>query len=93
MDDFKDASNLKCNQTGEKGRVVHLSNLCTEIIEVTHDDMTAVCNLGSVNLSNHVADGRFDFARLGETVDVAVRQVDRVIDRTWYPIDKAGAAT
>ena len=36
--------------------------------------MTAVCNLGSVNLSNHVADGRFDFARLGETVDVAVRQ-------------------
>jgi ribonucleoside-diphosphate reductase alpha chain len=87
---FKDASNLKCNQTGEKGRVVHLSNLCTEIIEITHDDMTAVCNLGSVNLSNHVADGRFDFARLGETVDVAVRQLDRVIDRTWYPIDKAG---
>ena len=87
---FKDASNLKCNQTGERGRVVHLSNLCTEIIEVTHDDMTAVCNLGSVNLSNHVADGRFDFARLGETVDVAVRQLDRVIDRTWYPIDKAG---
>ena len=37
-----------------------------------------------------MADGRFDFARLGETVDVAVRQLDRVIDRTWYPIDKAG---
>ena len=49
---FKDASNLKCNQTGKKGRVVHLSNLCTEIIEVTDDDMTAVCNLGSINLSH-----------------------------------------
>lgn len=87
---FKDASNLKCNQTGEKGRVVHLSNLCTEIIEVTDDDMTAVCNLGSINLSNHLKDGRFDFERLGETVEVAVRQLDRVIDRTWYPIEKAG---
>jgi ribonucleoside-diphosphate reductase alpha chain len=87
---FKDASNLKCNQVGENGRVVHLSNLCTEIIEVTSDDMTAVCNLGSVNLSEHVIDGAVDFAKLASTVKSAVWQLDRVIDRTWYPVDKAG---
>jgi ribonucleoside-diphosphate reductase alpha chain len=88
---FKDASNLKCNQVGENGRVVHLSNLCTEIIEVTSDDMTAVCNLGSINLSEHVVDGAVDFAKLATTVKTAVWQLDRVIDRTWYPVEKAGA--
>ncbi|MGH3400233.1 MAG: ribonucleoside-diphosphate reductase subunit alpha, partial [Streptosporangiaceae bacterium] len=52
---FKDASNAKCNQAGAAGAVVHLSNLCTEIIEVTSDAETAVCNLGSVNLARHLA--------------------------------------
>ena len=59
---FKDAANAKCNQTGpgpggdanSRDRVVHLSNLCTEIIEVTSQDETAVCNLGSVNLGSFV---------------------------------------
>ena len=51
---FKDASNLRCNQTGQKNRTVHLSNLCTEIIEVTNSDEIAVCNLGSVNLGAFV---------------------------------------
>ena len=51
---FKDASNLRCNQTGQEGRTVHLSNLCTEIIEVTSAEETAVCNLGSVNLGAFV---------------------------------------
>ena len=54
---FKDTANRTCNQTAEPGNVVHLSNLCTEILEVTSDAETAVCNLGSVNLGAHVSDG------------------------------------
>jgi ribonucleoside-diphosphate reductase alpha chain len=50
---FKDKSNAACNQTAEPGRVVHLSNLCTEILEVTSGDEVAVCNLGSINLARH----------------------------------------
>ena len=84
---FKDASNLKSNQTGEPGNTIHLSNLCTEILEVTSDRETAVCNLGSVNLGNHVtADGQFDFEKLAQTVKVAVKYLDRVIDINFYPI-------
>ncbi|WP_231120511.1 ribonucleoside-diphosphate reductase subunit alpha [Cognatilysobacter tabacisoli] len=101
---FKDKSNRSCNQTLRDGNVVHLSNLCTEILEVTSQDETAVCNLGSINLSHHVelfADGpvhgdagrasigRFDFDRLAETVRLAVRQLDRVIDLNYYPIETA----
>ena len=48
---FKDAANRTANQTAEPGQVVHSSNLCTEILEVTDDGETAVCNLGSVNLA------------------------------------------
>ncbi|MBL8600565.1 MAG: ribonucleoside-diphosphate reductase subunit alpha [Myxococcales bacterium] len=84
---FKDKSNLACNQTAEPGRTVHLSNLCTEIIEVTQHDETAVCNLGSINLARHVTDGRVDFDKLRRTVKIAVAQLDRVIDRNFYPID------
>ena len=86
---FKDASNTKCNQTGEPGRVVHLSNLCTEIIEVTDQDETAVCNLGSVNLGSLVVDGAFDFDHLGEVVRIAVPYLDRVIDINYYPTPEA----
>ena len=86
---FKDASNTKCNQTGEPGRVVHLSNLCTEIIEVTDQEETAVCNLGSVNLGALVRDGGFDFDRLGEVVRTAVPFLDRVIDINYYPTPEA----
>ena len=85
---FKDASNRTCNQVGP-GRTVHLSNLCTEILEVTSADETAVCNLGSINLAQHVGDDGFDFDRLAETVQVAVRQLDRVIDLNFYPIESA----
>ncbi len=90
---FKDASNRTCNQVGP-GRTVHLSNLCTEILEVTSAEETAVCNLGSINLARHVAvDERgaphFDFEKLAETVRVAVRQLDRVIDLNFYPIESA----
>ena len=94
---FKDATNLKCNQTGKAGNVVHLSNLCTEITEVSSKNETAVCNLGSINLARHVAldtDGTpcFDFKKLGETVRVAVPMLDRVIDINYYPIAQAGSS-
>ena len=87
---FKDASNAKCNQTGASAaNVVHLSNLCTEIIEVTSNAETAVCNLGSINLARHVADGKFDFSKLADTVRRAVPFLDRVIDINYYPTDAA----
>jgi ribonucleoside-diphosphate reductase alpha chain len=94
---FKDACNAKCNQTAGSGNVVHLSNLCTEITEVTSDEHTAVCNLGSVNLARHLAAGpdgavTVDWARLRDTVRVAVRFLDRVIDLTFYPSEEAGAS-
>jgi len=89
---FKDACNRACNQTASSDNVVHLSNLCTEIIEVTRNGETAVCNLGSINLAQH-HDGRvFDFEKLAHTVQVAVRQLDRVIDLNFYPIDTARAS-
>lgn len=86
---FKDASNVKSNQTGEPQNVIHLSNLCTEILEVTSNDETAVCNLGSVNLGRHVVNGEFDFDKLARTVRAAVKYLDRVIDINFYPIDTA----
>jgi ribonucleoside-diphosphate reductase alpha chain len=94
---FKDACNEKCNQTGSSGRVVHLSNLCTEITEVTSDDETAVCNLGSVNLARHLATGpggvpEVDWRKLRETVRTAVPFLDRVIDLTYYPSEQAAAS-
>ena len=94
---FKDASNQKCNQTGAPGQTVHLSNLCTEIIEVTSKDETAVCNLGSINLGRLVREDdsgakRFDFARLGEIVRTAVKFLDRVIDINYYPTPTAAAS-
>ena len=89
---FKDASNTKCNQTGTEGRVVHLSNLCTEILEVTDQSETAVCNLGSVNLGALVADGVFDFQRLAEVVRLAVPFLDRVVDINYYPTEEASTS-
>jgi ribonucleoside-diphosphate reductase alpha chain len=61
---FKDACNKKSNQTGRPENVIHLSNLCTEIVEVTSDDETAVCNLGSINAARYIKDGAFDFEKL-----------------------------
>jgi len=89
---FKDKSNRACNQTGQPGAVVHLSNLCTEIIEVSAHGETAVCNLGSVNLARHVTGANFDFEKLAHTVEVAVRQLDSVIDLNYYPIATARAS-
>ncbi|HMH67982.1 MAG TPA: ribonucleoside-diphosphate reductase subunit alpha [Pinirhizobacter sp.] len=89
---FKDRSNATSNQTADPKNVIHLSNLCTEILEVTSQDETAVCNLGSINLSRHVVDGAFDYGKLASTVRTAVRQLDRVIDLNFYPIATAKTA-
>ena len=89
---FKDACNRACNQTAKANNAVHLSNLCTEIVEVTRDGETAVCNLGSINLAQHHDGVAFDFEKLSVTVQVAVRQLDRVIDLNFYPIDSARAS-
>lgn len=86
---FKDASNIKSNQTGQPQNVIHLSNLCTEILEVTSNNETAVCNLGSVNLGRHVSGSDFDFEKLARTVRAAVKYLDRVIDINFYPIPTA----
>ena len=91
---FKDRSNRACNQTATPERVVHLSNLCTEILEVTSEAETAVCNLGSINLARHLATDAagalgVDWDKLARTVRVAVRQLDRVIDLNHYPISGA----
>jgi ribonucleoside-diphosphate reductase alpha chain len=85
---FKDVSNKKSNQTGAVKEIIHLSNLCTEILEVSSEKETAVCNLGSINLMRHLIDGHFDFNKLRETVRIAVRQLNQVIDRTFYPIEE-----
>ncbi|MFJ9537945.1 ribonucleoside-diphosphate reductase subunit alpha [Streptomyces sp. NPDC101225] len=87
---FKDAANRTANQTAEPGRVVHSSNLCTEILEVTDDGETAVCNLGSVNLGAFVQGGELDWERLDRTVRTAVTFLDRVVDINFYPTEQAG---
>ncbi|MEV4336164.1 ribonucleoside-diphosphate reductase subunit alpha [Streptomyces sp. NPDC049590] len=87
---FKDAANRTANQTAEPGNVIHSSNLCTEILEVTDDGETAVCNLGSVNLGAFVRDGDIDWERLDATVRTAVTFLDRVVDINFYPTEQAG---
>ncbi len=96
---FKDASNKLCNQTGVPGpgksqNTVHLSNLCTEIIEVSSDAETAVCNLGSINLGAHLTPSRdaIDWNRLRATVRTAVVFLDRVIDINYYPSEQTAAS-
>ena len=96
---FKDAANRTCNQTRDTpgGPVVHLSNLCTEIIEVSSDDETAVCNLGSINLARHLTantDGSpaLDWEKLRATVRTAVPLLDRVVDVNFYPSVEAAAS-
>ena len=94
---FKDASNAKCNQAGLNGNVVHLSNLCTEITEVSTDAETAVCNLGSINLARHLTagpdgTGAVNWPKLRDTVRTVVPFLDRVIDLTFYPAPQAAAS-
>ncbi|WVK79577.1 ribonucleoside-diphosphate reductase subunit alpha [Dactylosporangium sp. AC04546] len=89
---FKDRANALSNQTGAPGNTIHLSNLCTEILEVNSDDETAVCNLGSINLGAHVTADGVDWERLRTTVRTAVVFLDRVIDINYYPSTQAAAS-
>jgi ribonucleoside-diphosphate reductase alpha chain len=84
---FKDPCNLRSPQ--RHAGVIHSSNLCTEITLNTSDDETAVCNLGSINLLNHVREGRLDEARLKRSVTSAMRMLDNVIDINFYTIPEA----
>lgn len=80
---YKDAANAKSNQSNLG--TIRSSNLCTEVMQYSSADETAVCNLASLVLPAYVADGRFDYARLGEVTRTVVRALDRVIDLNYYP--------
>lgn len=84
---FKDPSNIRSPQ--DHAGVVHNSNLCTEITLNTSATETAVCNLGSVNFAQHITNGAFDEAKVKETVAVAMRMLDNVIDLNFYPTVEA----
>ena len=85
---FKDACNVRSPQ--DHVGVIHSSNLCTEITLNTSKDETAVCNLGSVVLDTHIKeDGQLDLEKLKETVSIAVRALDNVIDINFYPTEAA----
>lgn len=84
---FKDACNVRSPQ--QHAGVVHSSNLCTEITLNTSDTETAVCNLGSVNLLQHVKDGGIDHDKLKKTIATAMRMLDNVIDINYYAVKKA----
>ena len=84
---FKDPSNIRSPQ--DHAGVVHSSNLCTEILLNTSADEIAVCNLGSINLLNHVTDGELDLEKLEETINTAVRMLDNVVDINFYPTPEA----
>ncbi len=85
---FKDPCNVRSPQ--DHVGVIHSSNLCTEITLNTSADETAVCNLGSVLIDNHLDDaGHIDHAKLRETIRSAVRALDNVIDINYYPTEAA----
>lgn len=84
---FKDPCNVRSPQ--DHCGVVHSSNLCTEITLNTSAEETAVCNLGSVNLKRHVLGGKLDHERISETVHIAMRMLDNVIDLNFYPTKEA----
>ena len=84
---FKDACNVRSPQ--QHVGVVHSSNLCTEITLNTSDTEIAVCNLGSVNLAQHLLDGQIDQTKLKRTTATAMRMLDNVIDINYYAVKKA----
>ncbi|MEW6592017.1 MAG: ribonucleoside-diphosphate reductase subunit alpha, partial [Pseudomonadota bacterium] len=84
---FKDPCNIRSPQ--QHVGVVHSSNLCTEITLNTNDQEVAVCNLGSVNLVNHLKDGVLDLDKLKATIHIAMRMLDNVVDVNYYAVGKA----
>src|SRR5690554_982871 len=84
---FKDACNVRSPQ--QHVGTIHSSNLCTEITLNTSKDEIAVCNLGSVNLVNHVTEEGLDTIKLQRTIRTAVRMLDNVIDINYYSVPQA----
>jgi len=84
---YKDAANLKSNQ--QNLGVIKSSNLCTEILEYSSKDETAVCNLASMSLPAFVRGGEFDFKQFRSVVGVVIKNLNRVIDINFYPIPEA----
>jgi len=84
---YKDAANSKSNQ--QNLGTIRSSNLCTEIIEYTAPDEIAVCNLGSLALSNYVKEGEFDHQTLFNNTKVLTRNLNKIIDRNYYPVPAA----
>lgn len=91
---FKDACNRKSNQ--QNLGTIKCSNLCTEIVEYTAPDETAVCNLASISLSKLVTagtlggqPGSFDFAKLEQVTQIVTRNLNKIIDRNFYPVEEA----
>jgi len=87
---FKDPSNVRSPQ--DHMGVVHSSNLCTEILLNTSNEETAVCNLGSVNLTAHLRDGGLNEDLIAQTVRTAIRMLDNVVDINFYPTPEARTA-
>ncbi len=84
---FKDSCNVRSPQ--QHVGTIHSSNLCTEITLNTNQDEIAVCNLGSVNLVNHVDENGLDQEKLQKTIKTAIRMLDNVIDINYYSVDQA----
>ena len=84
---YKDSVNAKSNQANIG--VIKSSNLCTEVVQVSKPDETAVCNLASICLPTFVKDGEFDFTKLSEVTRVITRNLNRVIDKNYYPTEAA----
>ena len=84
---YKDSINSKSNQMNIG--IIRSSNLCCEILEFTDTNSVAVCNLSSVSLPSFVKDGKYNFSELGRIVKIAVKNLNNVIDRTYYPVVEA----
>lgn len=88
---FKDPCNIRSPQ--QHVGVVHSSNLCTEItLNTKANDEIAVCNLGSINLAQHIVNGKLDQAKLERTVQTAIRMLDNVIDINYYAVATSKAS-
>jgi ribonucleoside-diphosphate reductase alpha chain len=84
---YKDAVNAKSNQ--QNLGTIKSSNLCSEVVQFTAEDEIAVCNLGSLSLPAFVREGAFDYAALHSATKILTRNLDRVIDVTFYPLEEA----
>ena len=84
---YKDAVNSKNNQSNIG--IIRGSNLCAEILEYTDPNHISVCNLASIALNRFVVDGVFQYEQLGKIVRIVVRNLNRTIDTTYYPVEKA----